>query len=267
MRAWDSVPFSDQIAVITGATQGIGEAAARLLSQRGLAGAVLAGRQAQRGEALARELSGQGTPAFFVPADLTSHEQTVRIMDVCEERFGRVDVLLNCAGWAPRATLEETTPELWEKIFAVNVKAPFFLCQAAAALMTRQGLGGSIVNVVSKSSYGGEVMLCPYSISKGALATLTRNLAHSLLSRRIRVNGVNLGWTDTPGEHAQQASQGRGPEWLAGAEASRPFGRLLKAEDVARALAFLAGPESSLMTGTLMDLDQIVAGCSGPWQR
>ncbi len=109
--------------------------------------------------------------------------------------------------------------------------------------------------------HGGQPYLVPYSASKGALATLTRNLAHGLLADRIRVNGLNIGWTNTPGEHAIQTSFHRRPaNWLDEASAQQPFGRLIEVDEVARAVAFLASEESGLMTGSVIDMDQQVVG-------
>src|SRR5262249_44559306 len=100
-----------------------------------------------------------------------------------------------------RRGVDDTTIELWDRMFAVNVRAPFFLLQRAVAVMRPRGIQGSVVNVISVTSYGGAPYLATYAASKGALVTLTRNAANSLLRDRIRVNGLNLGWTNTPGEH------------------------------------------------------------------
>jgi NAD(P)-dependent dehydrogenase (short-subunit alcohol dehydrogenase family) len=101
-----------------------------------------------------------------------------------------------------------------------------------------------------------------YSASKGALATITKNAAYSLLRDRIRVNALNIGWMDTPGEdHTQRHSDGKAEDWLAQAESAQPFKRLLKPEEVARTIAFLSSGESGMMTGSIIDFDQSVAGC------
>jgi len=129
--------------------------------------------------------------------------------------------------------------------------------------MRRTRTEGAIVNILSMSGHGGQPFLSAYSTSKGALTTLTRNTAFSLLPDRIRVNGLNIGWMDTPGEHAIQSDFNRAPaDWLAKAEAAQPFGRLLKPAEVARAASFLCSAESGLMTGSIIDFDQQVLGCS-----
>jgi NAD(P)-dependent dehydrogenase (short-subunit alcohol dehydrogenase family) len=111
------------------------------------------------------------------------------------------------------------------------------------------------------SSHGGQPFLCPYSTSKGALATLTKNVAQSVLKHRIRVNGLNLGWMDTPGEDAiQKRFHAATPEWLKNAEAMQPFGRLVKPQEVAQVVAFLLSDRSGMMTGSVIDFDQNVMG-------
>src|SRR3546814_18630078 len=103
------------------------------------------------------------------------------------------------------------------------------------------------------SSHGGQPFLTAYSASKGALAVLTKNVAHALRRDRIRVNGINIGWSDTPNEHkVQREAMGRGPDWLAEAEAAQPFGRLIKPNDVDRLTAFLLCPDSGVITGSII---------------
>src|SRR5207247_2701810 len=118
--------------------------------------------------------------------------------------------------------------ELGDRLFAVNARAPFLLMQGAARLMRRGSEGGSIVNIITMASHGGEPVLTGYSASKGALATLTRNVGYQLQPDRIRVNGLNIGWTATEGEHAVQTGTGRPADWQAAADAGRPPGRLLR---------------------------------------
>jgi len=150
----------------------------------------------------------------------------------------------------------------------VNVRAPFFLLQRAVTLMRKRNIEGTVVNVISVSSHGGAPYLVPYAASKGALATLTRNTANALLVHRIRVNGLNLGWMNTPGEHATQQRFHDAPDdWLERAVKHQPFGRLLEPVEVARVIAFLASEESGMMTGSVIDFDQIVVGTTPDEQR
>ena len=146
-----------------------------------------------------------------------------------------------------RGTIWDTTPELFDRMMAVNVRAPFFLMQDAIHIMQREGIAGSIINISSVSAYGSVPMLSAYAASKAALNILTKNVAYTVMRKRIRVNALALGWMDTPGEATiQQRYHTDDPDWLAKAEANQPFGRLLKPDEVARAIAYLASDESGL---------------------
>ena len=146
-------------------------------------------------------------------------------------------------------------------MFAVNVRAPFLLLQRAVRAMRRRDTEGTIVNVISMASHGGAPFLVPYAASKGALATLTRNTANALVRTRIRVNGLNIGWANTPGEHATQKRwHGASDDWLDRVAITMPFGRLIETDEIARAIAFLASKESGLMTGSIVDFDQQIFG-------
>jgi NAD(P)-dependent dehydrogenase (short-subunit alcohol dehydrogenase family) len=253
--------FEGKVAVVTGGTQGVGLATARLLAERGAAGLVICGRREEQGRRAAEELESLGCRTIFVPADIGVVDECFRVVDEAERAFDRLDVLIGCAASTDRGGVDDTTPELWDRMFAVNVRAPFFLLQRAVAVMRPRGIEGSVVNVISVTSYGGAPYLATYAASKGALVTLTRNAANSLLWDRIRVNGLNLGWTNTPGEHATQKRWHDVPDnWLEEAAAKQPFGRLIEPEEAARAIAFLASDESGLMTGSVVDFDQTVVG-------
>ena len=210
------------------------------------------------------DLSGDGCTAHFVQADLASVDDCRRIIAAAEEHFGALHILVNCAALTERGTIWDTSPELFDRMMAINVRAPFFLMQEAIQRMERQEIAGSIVNISSVASYGSVPMLAPYAASKAALNILGKNAAYAVMRRRIRINTLSLGWMDTPGEdEIQKRYHGAGAGWLAQAEARQPFGRLLKAEEVARAIAFLASDESGVMTGSVVDFDQSVAG-AGP---
>ena len=254
-----------KIAVVTGGTQGLGEAIARELAACGAAGLVICGRQADKGEAVAAWLSAQGCPTLFVKADLAVTAEAQAVVRAADARFGRVDVLVNAAGITDRGNIFDTSPELFDRMMAINVRAPFFLIQEAVKIMAREAIAGSIINIQSMSAHGGQAFIAAYCTSKGALATLTKNCANALLNHRIRVNGLNIGWMHTPGEDRIMKTYHNAPDnWLEEAVKSRPFGRLLDPAEVARAVAFLASDASGLMTGTNIDFDQMVAGTSDP---
>jgi NAD(P)-dependent dehydrogenase (short-subunit alcohol dehydrogenase family) len=254
-----------KIAIVTGGTQGLGEAIARLFAERGAAGIVICGRNAKRGEQVASEISASGRPTVFVKADLAKVVDCRKVVAKAEERFGRVDALINAAAVTDRGDIFDTTEERFNEIFDVNVRAPFFLIQETVRIMRAKKIAGAIVNIQSMSGHGGQPFITAYCASKGALATLTRNVAHSLLKFRIRVNGLNIGWMSTPGEDKiQKAYHGAKDGWLEEAAKSRPFGRLLDPKEVARACAYLCSDESGLMTGANIDFDQNVVGASDP---
>ncbi|MCA3594759.1 MAG: SDR family oxidoreductase [Methylobacterium sp.] len=253
--------LSGRVAVVTGATQGLGEAIARAFAAAGAAGLCLTGRNAARGARIRDELTRQGTASIFVQADLSRMDDVRSVVAAADHRFGRVDVLVNAAGLTDRGTIFDTTQERFDEIFAVNIRAPFFLTQDAVTIMAREKIAGSIINIQSMSAHGGQPFLSAYSSSKGALATLTRNLAHALVKHRIRVNGLNIGWMHTPGEErVMRLYHGARDGWLEQAVKDRPFGRLISPEEVARACLYLASDESGLMTGSNIDFDQTIVG-------
>jgi NAD(P)-dependent dehydrogenase (short-subunit alcohol dehydrogenase family) len=257
--------LTGKIAVVTGGSQGLGEAIARLFAERGAAGLIICGRNEANGARVAGEIEATGCPTAFVAADLANVADCRKVIGEADRRFKRVDILVNAAGLTDRGNIFETTEERFNEIFNVNVRAPFFLIQETAKIMRRERIAGSIINIQSMSAHGGQPFIAAYCSSKGALATLTRNAAHSLIKFRIRVNGLNIGWMATPGEdRIMKTYHGAKEGWLDEAVKSRPFGRLIDPHEVARACAYLASEESGLMTGSNIDFDQTIVGVSDP---
>jgi NAD(P)-dependent dehydrogenase (short-subunit alcohol dehydrogenase family) len=257
-----------RIAVITGGTQGLGATVARLFARRGAAGIVTCGRNVAKGEAVAAGITAEtGVPVHFVTVDLGSADAPASVMKACDARFGRVDALVNVAAITDRGTILDTDLELFDRMFAINVRAPFFLMQEAVKMMIRDKVEGTIVNIGSMSAMAGQPFLAAYCSSKGALETLTKNTAFALLKNRIRVNQLNIGWMASDGEDRIQLEfHGAADDWLQKAAAAQPFGRLVDPDEVARACAYLSSPESGLMTGSAICFDQVVWGGyeSGP---
>jgi NAD(P)-dependent dehydrogenase (short-subunit alcohol dehydrogenase family) len=250
-----------KVAIVTGSTQGLGEGVAHLFADRGIAGLVITGRNADRGVKVKADLEGKGVKIVFVKADLASMDDTRKVVAEADKAFGRVDILVNSAGITDRGTIWDTKPELFDAMFAVNVRAPFFLMQDALTVMKREKIEGSIINIISMSGHGGQSFITAYSSSKGALITLTRNVAYSVMNHRIRVNGLTIGHMNTPGEdRIMKTYHGAEDGWLDQAEKTKPFGRLLEVEEVSRAVAYLASAESGMMTGSIIDFDQQVRG-------
>ncbi|REJ94671.1 MAG: SDR family NAD(P)-dependent oxidoreductase [Planctomycetota bacterium] len=253
-----------RVVIVTGSTQGVGEAVVLHAAREGAAGVVLCGRSEDKGRAVAKRIHELGSTAEFVQADLSVPDDCRNIARRCEERFGRVDGLVNAAADTNRGTIDDTTVEFWDYQFAVNVRAPFLLTQECVRIMKRQKIAGSIVNILSVAAYCGMDILCSYSSTKGALSTFTKNTANALRQHRIRVNGINLGWTDTPNEQVVQQKQGSPDNWLETAEKTSPFGRLIKPDDVARLCMYLLSDDSGILTGSNIDYTQRVMGFFPP---
>jgi NAD(P)-dependent dehydrogenase (short-subunit alcohol dehydrogenase family) len=254
--------MSGRIAIVTGGTQGLGQAVAERFAADGAAGIALVGRNGERGERVAESLSGKGCPARFIACDLADIDAVKRVVPEAVKAFGRVDALVNAAAITDRGTVFDTSPELFDRMFAVNVRAPYFLMQDALTVMRDKAIEGTVVNILSMSSHGGQPFISAYCGSKGALATLTKNVAYSVMRHRIRVNGLNIGWMNSPGEdRIQREFHGADEGWLADAVRDQPFGRLIEPAEVAGAVAFLSSPESGMMTGSIIDFDQSVVGC------
>lgn len=251
-----------KVAVVTGGTQGLGAAVARRFAEAGCAGVVACGRSQARGDAVAGAISRDtGVEVAFVAADLERVADCRAVVATALARFGRIDALVNCAGVTDRGTLLDTSEQLFDRIFAVNVRAPFFLMQETVAAMIARGTEGAIVNIGSTSARAGQPFIAAYCASKGALATLTRNAAFGLLRNRIRVNQLDIGWMASDGEdRIQREYHGADDGWLARAAAEQPFGRLVDPAEVARACAFLCSADAGLMTGAVIQFDQSVWG-------
>ena len=250
----------DRVVLITGGTAGLGAGIARAAAREGALVAVT-GRRREPGEALAAELTGGGTKALFVQADVADVAQARACAAAVIAAFGQVDSLVNAAGLTARGTLLDTTPELFDAHIAANLKAPFFLMQAVVADLVARQAPGTIVNIISTSEHGGQPYLAPYVAAKAGLAGLTRNAAHAHRWDKIRINGLNIGWTDTEGEDAtQRRFHGAGDDWRAKAGASLPMGKLGQIGEIADFVVFLLSDRSGVVTGSVIDWDQNVLG-------
>ncbi|WP_292404127.1 SDR family oxidoreductase, partial [Mesorhizobium sp.] len=186
-----------------------------------------------------------------------------RAVETAIAHFGTINALVNAAATSARGSLVETSEELFDQIFQTNVRGPFFLMQGVVAQLLARKAPGSIVNVLSMSAHCGQSFLAPYSSSKGALATLTKNVANAYRSNRIRCNSVLPGWMDTEGEAIVQKKWHDAPDdWLEKAEAAQPMGQLVKPDQLARLISYMVSPQSGVMTGSLVDYDQNIAGSS-----
>src|SRR6056300_1744426 len=205
--------FKDKIIIVTGSTQGSGAETAKLLES-------------------------MGAECLYVQADLEKLADCKKIVSETDKKFNTVDSFINVAAFTERGTILSTTEENYDKNFNVNVKAPLFMMQDIIKIMIRDKKKGTIAHILSMAGYSGMPFLTAYSSSKAALAIMIKNVANSVSGHQIGVNGVNLGWTDTPAETViQKKFHNADDNWLKKAEAKVPFKRLNKPLDVAKILA------------------------------
>ncbi|MGW1624878.1 SDR family oxidoreductase [Streptomyces sp. NPDC002172] len=244
-----------KVVLVNGGSQGVGAGIVRAAVREGAA-VVLTGRRAELGEKLAAD-----TGALFVRADLADPAQARDSVVRTLEAHGRIDCLVNAAGLTSRGSLLDTTPDMFDQHMAINLRAPFFSMQAAVADMKARKAPGTIVNIISNCAHGGPPYLAAYSAAKAGLAGLTRNAAHAHRWDRIRVNGLNIGWTDTEGEDAvQRAFHDAGDDWREKAAAAQPMGKLGQVDEIADFVVLLLSDRSGVVTGSVIDWDQIVVG-------
>lgn len=256
-----SEQFKNKIIVVTGSTQGSGAETAKLLANRGAKGITICGRNEEKGNKVKDKIQNLGSECIYVKADLENLKDCRKIISETDKKFKTIDSFINVAAFTERGTILSTTEENYDKNFKVNVKAPLFMMQDVIKIMIRDKKKGTIAHIISMAAYSGMPFLTAYSASKGALAIMIKNVANSVSGHQIRVNGVNLGWTDTPAETViQKQFHNADDDWLEKTEAKVPFKRLNKPLDVAKILAFLCSEESGIMTGSIVDFDQTVAG-------
>ena len=246
-------------ALVTGAAQGIGAAVAERLAALGTGRIILVDRDQAGLADVAARLAHLGANPIVVATDLIEIEAAKQPIVEQLDRVGFLDILVNAAGLTDRGGIGDTTLATFDRLFAINTRAPFFVLQACLPYMRARG--GVAVNICSMLAYGGPPFLLAYSASKAALVALTKGAANALKRERVRVFGINLGWTVTPNEHRVQTGlHGLPEDWATAVGAKQPFGRLLVPDDVADLTAFLVSPAAVMMTGAIIDLDQFVAG-------
>ena len=252
--------LEDKVVLISGGSQGIGAGVARAAAREGAVVAV-SGRRAEVGETLVAQLRDAGADAMFVPADVGDVVQAQASVEAVVAAHGRIDCLVNSAGLTARGTLLDTTPELFDAHIAINLRGPFFTMQAAVRDMLARQAPGTVVNIISSSEHGGQPYLAPYVAAKAGLAGLTRNVAHAHRWDRIRINGLDIGWTRTEGEDlTQRTFHAADDTWLERAAAGLPMGKLGQVDEIADFVVFLLSDRSGVVTGSVIDWDQNVLG-------
>jgi len=250
-----SRPLQGRVAVVTGSCIGLGAAIATALARAG-ARVVVTGIPHDRGRALAAKL---GNRSFFVEGDLRDVKETRGIVAAVLKKCGGIDILVNNAAVSERASLDDFTPEYFDKVINVNLRAPLLLAQAALpSLKKRRGV---ILNVGSVNSYAGWQNLLIYSAAKAGLVTASKNMANALKYTRVRVYCINPGWIDTEGERAMMKKLGHPDGFMAREGRQLPLGRHILPEEVADVVLFLVSDKAKAFSGTVVELEQFPIGC------
>jgi len=244
--------LSGKVILVTGSVRGIGEAIARRAVEEG-ARVMIHGPEEQEARRIAATF---GEAAGYVGANLEDDAAPARIIAATMERFGRIDGLVNNAALTSRSNLDTTNEALFDRLMRVNVRAPLFLIKSALPHFRKQG-GGVVLNIGSVNAYCGEPNLLVYSMTKGALMTMTRNLADAHAAEGIRVNQLNVGWTLTENERRQKEIDGLGPDWEASLpELFAPAGRIFRPHEIAAHAVFWLSDATGPVTGSVYEIEQ-----------
>jgi len=241
--------FAGQVALVTGASSGIGQATARRLAAGG-ASLALVGRNRGRLEETAASIEA---PTVVIVADLAQPTERAKVVPACLERFGRLDVLVNNAGIIAGGTLEATSRERWDEMMEINLRAVADLMRAA--LPHLEATRGCVVNVSSVAGLRAFPNLLAYCVSKAALDQLTRCTALELGPKGVRVNGVNPGVVVTELHRRGGMDEAAYAAFLEHSKATHPLGRVGQAEEVAEAIVYLASPRAAFLTGVALPVD------------
>jgi NAD(P)-dependent dehydrogenase (short-subunit alcohol dehydrogenase family) len=252
--------LTGKVIVVSGGTQGCGEAIAIACAEEGAAGVVICGRQEDKGAAVAEEIRSRGAEPLYVKADLTEAAQAQNVIAQAAEKFGRIDGLVNSAAVATRGDWYDAPVELIDRLYALNFRAPFLMMQGAANVMKNNG-GGSIVNIGSINGHGGQSNLPVYASTKGALMTMTKHAAWAMRRDKIRANYLAVGWMFTPAEDKLMQSEGSAPDWIDTADANHPYGRLLRPVDIAKLTVHLLSDDSIMQSGGIIDFHENYGLC------
>lgn len=244
--------LKDKVILVTGSTTGIGEAMVRLFAREG-AQVMIHGRRKDAAQKMAVEI---GEHASFVIGDLEDPQTPAKIVAETVVRFGRIDGLVNNAAVITRGGIEEADPETFDRTMAINLRAPLLLIQSALPHFREKG-GGRVLNIGSINAYCGERTYLIYSICKGGMTTLTRNLADAHGTEGIQVNQLNVGWTLTSNEFALKLSDGFPRDWPSKLpKSAAPSGRIHSPEEVAMAAIYFLSDEAALINGSILDVEQ-----------
>jgi NAD(P)-dependent dehydrogenase (short-subunit alcohol dehydrogenase family) len=242
----------DRIVLVTGSTTGVGEATARLCVAEG-ARVMIHGLEEDLAKALCAELGAADT--HYIIADLAEADSSAKVVAATIERFGALDAVVNNAASVARSNLETTDAAFFDRMIGINLRAPMLILKAAVPEFRKRG-GGAVVNIGSINGLAGGANLLDYSMSKGGLATMTRNLANALATDGIRVNQLNLGWVASKNEIALQLREGREEGFhLNVPKHVAPRGYLLEPKEIAAHVVFWLSDDSAPANGVVYELD------------
>ncbi|HEY8668921.1 MAG TPA: SDR family oxidoreductase [Tepidisphaeraceae bacterium] len=243
--------LQDKVIIVTGSTTGIGEAIARRCVAEG-AKVLVHGTQREAGEKIVAELGAAG--ALHID-DLADPEAPARIVIAAVTAFGKLNAVVNNAAWVVRSNIDTTDTALFDRCIAINVRAPMLMIRAALPFLKQTE--GCVLNIGSINAYTGEANQLAYSISKGALMTLSRNLADAHAKDKVRVNHFNVGWVLTPNEYKLKQKEGLAADWPEKLPVQyAPSGHLQKPEGIAAAAVYWLGDESKPVSGSVVELEQ-----------
>lgn len=254
--------LADKAIIVTGSTTGIGEAIARRCVAEG-ARVLIHGRDRDRAEEVAGEL---GERAAVHLDSLDDPEAPARIVEAAVAAFGKLDGLVNNAAVVTRNDIESTDAEFFDWMIAINTRAPMLLVKAALPHLRKTK--GAVLNIGSVNAYSGEGNLLVYSMSKGALMTMSRNLADYLGPEQVRVNHFNVGWVLTDNEYKQKLEDGLPENWPETLDPMyAPSGRILKPEEIGAAAVYWLSDESRPISGSVLELEQYPVIGRNPTKR
>ena len=258
-----ALPLVGRVALVTGAAGGIGAATCAALAAAGADVALNDLHVSPRLNETAAQVRSRGRRALPVLADVADQNAVEAMVAGVVAELGRIDILVTTAVYSDREPFTTGDMAGFRKTMDVSLWGSFFALRAVANRMLKQGTGGAIVVVSSPHAHVAFPNCMAYNMAKAAQDQMARTASIELFSNRIRVNLVHPGWTDTPGEDRIMKTYHNAQDgWLGEAEKKLPFGRLLKVDEISRAVAYLATEESGLMTGSIIDFDQQVLGCA-----
>jgi NAD(P)-dependent dehydrogenase (short-subunit alcohol dehydrogenase family) len=243
--------LKDKVILVTGANTGVGEHTARLCIAQGAKVAV----HGRREDAVQKIVDDLGSNAHAVLGSLDTADDPAKVVEQTVEKFGRLDGVVNNAASTARMFFENTDVDFFNTLIAINCRAPFMICRAAIPYLKESQ--GSVVNIGSINALGGEAMLAAYSVSKGALLTLTKHLANLYDRDKVRFTHINLGWVLTENEYSLKIKDGFPEGWQHRVPPMMvPSGTMTKPEEVAKVVAFWLSDDSKPFSGTVFELEQ-----------